>query len=179
MRFIAFFLVAMLVMQEPLSAEEKSPQQIADWIQACRPDIPRQTAMRYARIIDQASKKHGVDPALAVALISVESNFNPKEVSHAGAVGLTQVMPFRQRLERWQVSRGGLMRPEVNIDKGLELYAGFKSRARGDRERALNMYLGKPKASSTRYSKIVTKRAKNLKRGDHHLIGKELPPKKR
>ena len=37
--------------------------------------------------------QHGVDPGLFLALIQHESNWNPTAVSHAGAIGLTQLMP--------------------------------------------------------------------------------------
>jgi len=36
---------------------------------------------------------YGVQPALAFALIACESSWNPKSVSHAGAMGLGQLMP--------------------------------------------------------------------------------------
>ncbi len=41
--------------------------------------------------------RHEVDPRLAVALIIAESDFNPNSTSHAGAMGLGQVMPDEAR----------------------------------------------------------------------------------
>lgn len=41
----------------------------------------------------QIADKYGLDPALFESLIEQESSFNPRAVSAAGAMGLTQLMP--------------------------------------------------------------------------------------
>lgn len=48
---------------------------------------------KYDHYITEASKKHGVAFPLLKAIINVESSFNPKAVSTAGALGLMQIMP--------------------------------------------------------------------------------------
>ena len=47
----------------------------------------------YDHVISEASKKHGVSFSLLKALIKIESDFNPRAVSKAGAMGLMQIMP--------------------------------------------------------------------------------------
>lgn len=50
--------------------------------------------VRLLSAIYRESKAEGLDPQLVLALIDIESNFNRNALSHAGAQGLMQVMPF-------------------------------------------------------------------------------------
>lgn len=45
------------------------------------------------QLIGQAAREAGVDEALFDALVSTESNYDPKARSRAGAMGLSQLMP--------------------------------------------------------------------------------------
>lgn len=45
------------------------------------------------KIFEEASQKHGIPKKLLQAVAKVESNFNPKAVSKAGASGVMQLMP--------------------------------------------------------------------------------------
>ena len=47
----------------------------------------------YAQMFVQAGNKYGVSPKLLAAVAKVESGYNPKAVSPAGAQGLMQLMP--------------------------------------------------------------------------------------
>ena len=58
-----------------------------------RSATPPSGAARWQASIDRAAQAHDLDPTLLTALVWVESNFVPDAVSHAGAVGLTQLMP--------------------------------------------------------------------------------------
>ena len=48
---------------------------------------------RWAPAIQAAAEEAGIDPALLASVVQHESNFDPDAVSHAGAIGLAQLMP--------------------------------------------------------------------------------------
>ena len=48
---------------------------------------------KYGAEITAAAKANGIDPALLAGLVKQESGFKPDAGSHAGARGLTQLMP--------------------------------------------------------------------------------------
>jgi soluble lytic murein transglycosylase-like protein len=48
---------------------------------------------QYGPMIQAAAQRHGIDPQVFENLVRQESGFNPKAGSHAGAQGLTQLMP--------------------------------------------------------------------------------------
>jgi soluble lytic murein transglycosylase-like protein len=50
-------------------------------------------AARWQASIDRAAAAEGLDPKLLTAVVWVESNFVPDAISHAGAIGLAQLMP--------------------------------------------------------------------------------------
>lgn len=69
---------------------------------------------KYDHYITEASKKHGISFPLLKAIINIESDFNPKAVSKAGAMGLMQIMPVNIRTLRirdpfnpWENIMGG------------------------------------------------------------------------
>lgn len=81
-----------------------------------------------ARLIMEQSAIHredGLTSSLMLALIEVESGFNPDAVSSAGAIGLAQVMPgtsraYLQRLGYSEYSDRLLTDPLINTRVGVE-----------------------------------------------------------
>ena len=83
-------------------------------------------AMRYrispqlARTIQDAAEREGLDPELGFRLVRAESNFNWRARSHAGALGLTQLMPYTARwLDRGMTTPERIMQPEANLAVGF------------------------------------------------------------
>ncbi len=91
-----------------------------------------------------AADRHGIDRKLFKALIKVESGWNPRALSHAGAMGLAQVMPFNHK-------RCGLVSPRQlwdvvhNTHCGAQILAEELQTYDGDVVKALQAYNGGPR----------------------------------
>jgi soluble lytic murein transglycosylase-like protein len=87
---------------------------------------PAAYALRYrispqlAHAIHDAAEAQGLDPELAYRLVRAESGFNPRARSHAGALGLTQLMPGTARwLDPRMTTAERIMEPEANLAVGF------------------------------------------------------------
>lgn len=92
-----------------------------------------------------ASLSHGVDYELLKAVVVAESAFNPKAVSHKGAVGLMQIMPATARRYGVQSEPGlsiasKLTDPEINIRTGTRYLADLLRMFGGETELAVAAY---------------------------------------
>jgi soluble lytic murein transglycosylase-like protein len=100
-----------------------------------------------------------IDPLLVLAVIAVESRFNPVAESSRGAKGLMQVIP-RYHVEKL-LAHGGehaLLEPEVNIQVGAQILREYMARA-GVMEIALQMYNGALDEPTARYAgKVLAER---------------------
>ena len=83
-----------------------------------------------------AAVRHRVDHRLVESLIEMESSFNARAVSHAGAMGLMQLMPAVAR--RYGVSDA--LDPAQNVDAGVRHLRGLLLRYGGDIQLALAAY---------------------------------------
>ncbi|EDN9715364.1 transglycosylase SLT domain-containing protein [Listeria monocytogenes] len=88
---------------------------------------------KYSDLIKTAAAKYGVPEALIKRVIQVESNYNPKVVSSAGATGLMQLMAGSNRTD-----------PATNIDAGTKELAGYIKKYDGDLRLALAAYNAGP-----------------------------------
>lgn len=71
---------------------------------------------RYDLLVDEVARGYQLDSALLHALISVESRYNPRALSPAGAAGLMQLMPATAR--RYGVN--DVLDPEQNLHGGAK-----------------------------------------------------------
>jgi soluble lytic murein transglycosylase-like protein len=90
-----------------------------------------------------AGKQFGVDPLLVVAIMAVESSFNPIAESYAGAKGLMQIIP-KFHLEKFADFGGehAVFDPRVNILVGARIVREYLLMASGDLFTALQTYAG-------------------------------------
>ncbi len=117
------------------------------WYKAMEPRLARFVADHDARIeiLDHVYCEAKRDPTLALppdlvlALIEVESRFDPWAVSPVGAVGLMQVMPFWPRQLGVQ---NQLVRVAPNIRMGCEILRYYLRAEHHDWTRALARYNG-------------------------------------
>lgn len=89
--------------------------------------------------VNTASQSYGVDKSLIFAVIRTESGFDPEAGSHAGAMGLMQIMPTT--FEWLQTYYDGeitmetdkLTNPEINIDYGTKFLKFLLERYESER----------------------------------------------
>jgi soluble lytic murein transglycosylase-like protein len=102
---------------------------------------------RLAESIATTSGKYLLDPLLVVAVIQVESRFDHKAVSTAGAQGLMQVQPsvVTALVERGKMlpSTKNIQDPRVNVEVGVSYLAYLKDMF-GDWKVALTAYNAGP-----------------------------------
>lgn len=94
------------------------------------------------------AKEVNIDPVLLLAVISVESNFNPLIKSHAGAEGLMQVMTSIHR-DKYALYGGAAdaVKPEVNIRVGAYILK-YLIATSGSLRNGLKYYVGAANAEN-------------------------------
>jgi soluble lytic murein transglycosylase-like protein len=86
------------------------------------------------------AKRAALPPELVLAVIDVESNFDRFALSHAGARGLMQVMPFW--LDELGRPDDNLFRIDTNLRYGCTILRYYLDRERDDLVKALARYNG-------------------------------------
>ncbi|MDF9654155.1 transglycosylase SLT domain-containing protein [Bacillus cereus] len=95
---------------------------------------------KYEDIIDRVSRTYGIPKTLIQKMIEVESNFNPKTVSHAGAMGLMQLMPANVK----EMGVKNPFSPAESIEGGVKELSGYLKKNNGDLVLALASYNAGP-----------------------------------
>ena len=113
------------------------------------PEFSRITAAAFTQ-----ARKHGFDPYLVMAIIFVESRFNRRAVSRAGAYGLMQVN-YPVWKDELNIDRSKLTQVDYNIELGLTILKGYLRETKGDLIKALILYNNGYKYSNTGYSEKI------------------------
>jgi hypothetical protein len=109
-----------------------------------------------------AGEQTGLDPLLILAVMAVESRFNPIAESVAGAKGLMQVIP-RYHMEKIIASGGekAVLEPEINIQLGARILRDYIVRS-GGLTTGLQMYNGASDNGSNQYAEKVISEKQRL-----------------
>jgi len=113
----------------PYTPGSVSPEALEKWVlrqkgHAHAGRVVRQEAMQprpYDALIRRKAERYGVSFALVRAVVAVESGFNAKAESHAGAQGLMQLMPPTAA----DLGVKDSLDPEQNVDGGTRYLAGL------------------------------------------------------
>ena len=74
----------------------------------------------YKDLIAEMATKYGLSPELVAGVVYIESNFDKNSISHAGAIGLMQLMPATARplAQRLGMRNMDLTDPRMNLELG-------------------------------------------------------------
>jgi soluble lytic murein transglycosylase-like protein len=109
----------------------------------------------------RAAEQSGLDPLLVLAVISIESRFNPIAESVMGAKGLMQIIPkyHMNKLER-HGGEDAVLDPESNILVGTRILQEYIHRS-GSLEAGLQLYNGATRDYTAGYAqKVMAERAR-------------------
>jgi soluble lytic murein transglycosylase-like protein len=96
----------------------------------------RENVARYSPMIEEIARENRLYPELLHAVVRAESSYNPNAVSHAGAVGLMQLMPATARRYGVTDSRD----PRANLKGGARYLRDLLTLYRNNLKLALAAY---------------------------------------
>ncbi len=100
-----------------------------------------QVRLEFLRTTWYEAKRAGLDPSMVLGLIQVESAFRKYAVSHVGAHGYMQVMPFWTRVIG-DGDRSKLFHMQTNLRYGCSILRMYLDMERGNLYLALGRYNG-------------------------------------
>lgn len=120
----------------------RSERSLPETVESRLPPSPKpsQSKPLIKEVVERASKIYGIDEDLIMAIIEVESGFNPRTVSQRGAMGLMQLMPGTAR-------ELGVLNPfdiEENIMGGVKYLKYLSEKYKGNLELILAAYNAGP-----------------------------------
>lgn len=108
------------------------------------------------------ARTHGIDPLLVLAVIAVESRFNPVAESAQGALGLMQVVPRFHMDKIAALGVTALLRPEANIAIGVKILKDSMRKGGEDVAAGLQFYNGAVDDDTRAYATRVLNEQKRI-----------------
>jgi soluble lytic murein transglycosylase-like protein len=142
------------------SVEMARYQVLAEFL-AKRYRVSSEALEQFIQLAYSAGQMTKLDPLLILAVMAVESSFNPIAESVMGAKGLMQVIPqyHQDKLRSPQGGELNVLDPETNILVGAKVLREYASRTGNNLAAALGLYAGAGPAPDNPYaSKVLTER---------------------
>lgn len=142
------------------SAQGREQRAVAEFI-AKRYRVAQDATAGFVATAYRVGGAWKVDPLLLLAVMAVESRYNPVAESNMGAKGLMQVIPkFHAEKLVEHGGEGALLDPDVNIQVGAQILREYLRRF-GETETALQMYAGAFDEPNSSYAfKVLAERAR-------------------
>ena len=134
----------------PASLQFENAEDSRKWLAEMSVRLLRRIPDRKSRVdflatLHYEARRAGLDPQMVLGLIQVESGFKKYAVSHSGARGFMQVMPFWVTLIGQK--NNNLFSLRMNLRYGCVILRHYLDMEKGDYFRALGRYngsLGRP-----------------------------------
>lgn len=116
--------------------------QIAQYL-AKRYRVSQDAVESIVKLAYKVGRDEKLDPTLILAIVGVESSYNPFAASSVGAKGLMQVMPkiHKDKFEELSPGDWSALNPEMNMRVGAQIIKEYARRT-GSMKAALRWYVG-------------------------------------
>jgi soluble lytic murein transglycosylase-like protein len=136
------------------------PEQLATVV-ARRYRVAQDAALEVVGAAFREGKRYGLDPMLILAVIAVESRFNPVAESEQGAMGLMQVVPRFHPEKIAALGVSSVLLPDANIALGARILKDAIRRGGSDVATGLQLYNGAVDDETQAYAnRVLTERKK-------------------
>lgn len=147
----------------PETAHEREQRAVAEFI-ARRYRVAETASAVFVSTAYRVGEEFSLDPLLILAVMAIESRYNPVAESSMGAKGLMQIIPkYHQDKLLEHGGEHALLDPEVNIQVGAQILREYLRRF-GETEAALQKYAGAFDEPTLQYSGKVLAEKARLKR---------------
>jgi soluble lytic murein transglycosylase-like protein len=151
--------------QRPAALADPEIEAVANAV-ARRYRISREATRELVGTAYREGKGIGVDPLLIIAVMAVESRFNPFAQSDGGAIGLMQVIP-RYHTDKFDAGRGeSMLDPRRNIQLGARVLKEYIRRG-GTDAAGLQLYNGASADASNVYANKVLGERQRIREAIH------------
>lgn len=141
-------------------AQEREQRAVAEFI-ARRYRVAGAASTAFVSTAYRAGREFAIDPLLILAVMAIESRYNPVAESSMGARGLMQIIPkYHQEKLLEHGGEYALLDPEVNIQVGAQILREYMRRFAAT-ETALQMYGGAMDEPTAQYAgKVLAEKAR-------------------